>query len=28
MDAVSIHEVRPDAFNYVWDNSLVPALEV
>jgi acetamidase/formamidase len=28
MDAVSIHEVRPDAFNYVWDKSLVPALEV
>jgi acetamidase/formamidase len=28
MDALSIHEVRPDAFNYVWDNSLVPALEV
>jgi acetamidase/formamidase len=28
MDAVSIHELRPDAFNYVWDNSLVPALEV
>jgi acetamidase/formamidase len=28
MGAVSIHEVRPDAFNYVWDNSLAPALEV
>jgi acetamidase/formamidase len=28
MDAVSIHEVRPDAFNYVWDNSLAPVLEV
>ncbi|HYY33831.1 MAG TPA: acetamidase/formamidase family protein [Gaiellaceae bacterium] len=28
MDAVSIHEVRPDAFNYVWDNSIEPALEV
>jgi acetamidase/formamidase len=28
MDAVSIHEVRPDAFNYVWDNSLAPALEI
>ncbi len=28
MDAASIHEVRPDAFNYVWDNSLEPALEV
>jgi acetamidase/formamidase len=24
----SIHEVRPDAFNYVWDNSLEPALEI
>jgi acetamidase/formamidase len=28
MGAVSIHEVRPDAFNYVWDNSLAPALEI
>jgi acetamidase/formamidase len=28
MDAVSIHEVRPDAFNYVWDNALAPALEI
>jgi acetamidase/formamidase len=28
MDRVSIHEVRPDAFNYVWDNALAPALEV
>jgi acetamidase/formamidase len=28
MDAVSFHEVRPDAFNYVWDNSIEPALEV
>src|ERR671927_1029078 len=28
MDAVSIHEVRPDAFNYVWDNSIEPVLEV
>jgi acetamidase/formamidase len=28
MDAVSIHEVRPDAFNYVWDNALDPALEI
>jgi acetamidase/formamidase len=28
MDAVSIHEVRPDAFNYVWDNGLAPALEI
>ena len=24
----SIHDVRPDAFNYVWDNSIEPALEV
>lgn len=24
----SIHDVRPDAFNYVWDNSLEPALEI
>jgi acetamidase/formamidase len=24
----SLHEVRADAFNYVWDNSLAPALEV
>jgi acetamidase/formamidase len=28
MDAVSIHEVRPEAFNYVWDNSIAPVLEV
>src|SRR5512132_961234 len=28
MDAVSIHEVRPDAFNYVWDNALAPVLEI
>jgi acetamidase/formamidase len=28
MDAVSIHEVHPDAFNYVWDNSIEPALEI
>ncbi|HEY3068891.1 MAG TPA: acetamidase/formamidase family protein [Gaiellaceae bacterium] len=28
MDTVSIHEVRPDDFNYVWDNSIAPALEV
>jgi acetamidase/formamidase len=28
MDAVSIHEVGPDAFNYVWDNALAPALEI
>jgi acetamidase/formamidase len=25
---VSFHEVRPDAFAYVWDNSLEPALEI
>ena len=24
----SLHEVRPDAFNYVWDNSIEPALSV
>jgi acetamidase/formamidase len=24
----SIHDVRPDAFNFVWDNSIEPALEV
>lgn len=24
----TLHSVRPDAFNYVWDNSLEPALEV
>jgi acetamidase/formamidase len=24
----SIHDVRPDAFNYVWDNSIEPALEI
>lgn len=24
----TIHDVAPDAFNYVWDNSLEPALEV
>ena len=26
--AGSLHERRPDAFNYVWDNSIEPALEV
>ena len=26
--AGSLHELRPDAFNYVWDNSIEPALEV
>ena len=24
----SLHEVRPDAFNYVWDNAIPPVLEV
>jgi acetamidase/formamidase len=24
----SIHDLRPDAFNYVWDNSIDPALEI
>src|ERR687893_1090362 len=24
----SFHAVRPDAFNYVWDNNIKPALEV
>jgi acetamidase/formamidase len=24
----SIHDLRPDAYNYVWDNSIEPALEV
>jgi acetamidase/formamidase len=24
----SLHEVRPDAFSYVWDNSIEPALSV
>ena len=28
MHRQSLHEVRPDAFNYVWDNSIAPALEV
>jgi acetamidase/formamidase len=28
MAAHSIHELRPDAYNAVWDNSLEPALEV
>lgn len=28
MAAGSIHEVRSDAFDYVWDNSLEPVLEV
>ena len=24
----SIHDLRPDAYNYVWDNSIEPALEL
>jgi acetamidase/formamidase len=24
----SIHDLRPDAFNYVWDNSIDPVLEI
>jgi acetamidase/formamidase len=28
MHSGSLHEVRPDALNYVWDNSLEPALSV
>jgi hypothetical protein len=24
----SFHSVRPDAFNYVWDNSIEPVLDV
>ena len=28
MQRGSLHELRADAFNYVWDNSLAPALEV
>src|SRR5919197_3510355 len=24
----TLHDVRADAFNYVWDNSIAPALEV
>ena len=27
-NAHSFHSVRPEAFNYVWDNSIEPALEV
>jgi acetamidase/formamidase len=27
-DGHSFHAVRPDAFNYVWDNSIEPVLEV
>jgi acetamidase/formamidase len=28
MGAQSFHEVRPDSFSYVWDQSIEPALEV
>jgi len=28
MQTGSIHELRPDAFAYAWDNSLEPALEI
>jgi acetamidase/formamidase len=28
MSAGSLHDLRPDAFSYVWDNSIEPALEV
>lgn len=28
MSLGSLHDLRPDAFNYVWDNSIAPALEV
>jgi acetamidase/formamidase len=28
MHRQSLHEVRPDAYNYVWDNSIAPAIEV
>src|SRR5919198_1714712 len=28
MAGKTLHEVRPDAFNYVWDNSIAPALEI
>jgi acetamidase/formamidase len=28
MHSGSLHEVRPEAFNYVWDNGLEPALSV
>ena len=28
METGSIHELRPDAFAYAWDNSLEPALEI
>jgi acetamidase/formamidase len=28
MSLGSIHEIRPDVFSYVWDNSLQPAVEI
>ena len=28
MDTGSIHELRPDAFAYAWDNAIEPALEI
>ena len=28
MSPGSIHDVRPEAFNYVWDHSIAPAVEV
>src|SRR6266487_174017 len=28
MHRSSLHEVRPDAYNYVWDNSIAPVLEI
>jgi acetamidase/formamidase len=28
MNTGSIHELRPDAFEYAWDNSVEPALEI
>ena len=28
VQARSLHDLRPDAFSYVWDNSFAPALEI
>ena len=28
METGSLHDLRGDAFNYVWDNSIEPALEL
>src|SRR5512146_117390 len=28
MQSASLHDLRGDAFNYVWDNSIEPALEL